>query len=400
PPLDDAELKALLAAPWREATSGSQRRVIARWIARALIGRGRHAEARAVLSGIQGARAHYLRGVSSLGEGGSSASRPASAPAVRELERARRLDRGNLGDLATLALARLAAAEVGAGSRAGAAVGAAAYQRASALYLSIPPSSPSFFFARQELAWVALAARRPTVALVQTLALRAVRWRRRLRADGRVVESAALLLLCRRAAAARSLSAARRTVRRLLGEVTDFLRSRRERRLYYIHATASIANKSRELGPDLSRALLADAGFRRAVLVVGVLQRERARLVRVARAGSSLRTQLAPQLDRLLASRQDWAGRVVVRVLERLRAQLRRLRVRIGEIAFGLAQRGGPASRPVGAGGGVREQRAEHRAARAGERALRWPIARAPWPDEIGRVVLPLSSRCSSPASR
>ena len=106
---------------------------------------------------------------------------------------------------------------------------------------------------------------------------------------------------------------ARKKLNKQIKMLASFLRNRPDVRLYYVEATASIAGQGRELSPELTKVLLADAGFKRAFGLVRQIQKERRLLM--APEAKDLQQLLGNELDGRLVKAQERAGQTVKRLL-------------------------------------------------------------------------------------
>jgi len=175
-PLASPGMDRVAAASSTEAVDAS----IERRVALHLLRRGDLAGAARHLGRLpDSAEAQYLLGVVRLGQGLRA---KAYAPLWRAVELARARPSGSHADtaeLARLALARLAADD-------------GRLAEAIDLYGAVPYGSPHYARARQELAWVLLQARKPTLALAQSAVLSAPAARLAYRPDRELVEATAL----------------------------------------------------------------------------------------------------------------------------------------------------------------------------------------------------------------
>jgi|GEM_PF-6562137 hypothetical protein len=321
------------------------------------------------LKAVDRADAQYLYGVILLGRGERGAARDVFLR-VLQLAKGKKAHTA-VGELATLAMARLSHEEKKTES-------------ARRYYLSIPLASPHFYKARQELAWVELAAGRFVDTLTQTALLMSPHFARYAANDREILQSAALLGLCRYADAKAVARGAKEKLNKVVKEVANFLRIRPDMRLYYVEATAAMVGVGSELRSKIWQTLLADAGFRRAFKLVDQIQRER----RLLRDDPALRRLLMAELDERLIQAQKQAGRTVYRLLVAQLEELRQLRQRSEEILFELEQPKGRQSAP------------KEQTAGKGEQKQRWRYEGELWSDEVSAFRLSLSSSCSSADSR
>jgi hypothetical protein len=361
--LERVDAKALRALP-RAAREALELR-----LGLELLRRGATAEAASRLEVLTLPAAAYLAGVARLRLGASARARASFARAAA--------GGGESAELAALALARLESGEDPG--------------RAALRYRSVPASSPYFFAARQELAWLLHARGDHAGALAQSGVLAAPHLARRSRPDRELLEAAALLGLCRLEEARTRLHGARSRLAADAERLRVFLRPRSDVRLYYVDALAALAGRGPALPARQLGGLLADASFRRAFAAVRQLQRERAGLLEPHAV--TLRRALGAELDGRLVLGQRLAGETVARIVAAMARELAELRRRVDELRFDLEAQGIEALRGVG-GAGTGEQATRQRG------RLRWPFTGEYWSDELPFLEARISSRCSSRSLR
>lgn len=298
----------------------------------------------------------------------------------RLLLAARRGDDRDVGELATLALARLELEE-------------GRLDAAARHYRAVPFGSHLFFRSRQELAWLHLARGEAREALAQSVVLRAPGSRRRYWPDRELVEAAALLQLCHAEAAGARARQARLRLERDIKRLAVFLRAGRDTRLYYVEATGSAVRGGRGVLGQAVVALLADPGFRQVFGVVRQLQRERRLLLRTG--SEALAEQLSEELDQRLVEAQERAGGAVKRILARLLSELKGLRLRAQELLFDVEGRAIQRAirRRSTEGRGQASPPRRPRPVAPG-RQLHWPFQREYWADEIEHLTVSLPAAC------